>query len=166
MAGGYPNLFPSHFIEFDDDCSGPQLYRNQPSRENTDAPRLNDLINKYSTAEIRNFDFTNMLTYIKYLQKHWKKIPQHTRLELVDLLKNSNGPMSQALHNKKEAPQIIDYFTNESDSAKALENIISHYAPNEDIKVVQGKSAQGIMTLVIVSIVALFLGFLIATCVS
>ena len=166
MAGGYPNLFPSHFIEFDDDCSGPQLYRSQPSRENTNGPRLNDLMNKYTNAEISNFDFINVLTYIKYLNKHWNKLPENTRVELVELLKESKSPLSQSLQNKKQAPQIIDYFTNESDSAKAMETIISQYAPNEDLHIVQGKSSQGFITLVIVSIVALFIGFLIATCIQ
>ena len=163
MAGGYPNLFPAYFIEFDDPCSGPSLYRSQPSRENVSAPTLNDYMNKYTNADITNFDFTNLLTYIKYISRHWKKIPNHTKKEIRTLLKESNSPI---LKDKQTRKRMIDYFTNtsEDDTIKSLENMVRQYAPDQadSIQISKKNNMMNIFTLVVVAIVALVIGFLIA----
>ena len=139
MAGGYPNLFPSGFIEFDDDCSGPLLYRNQPSRENADGITLNAFMDKYSGAEITNYDFLNLLTYIKYINRHWNKIPERTRSEIITMLNSSNG-------NLKLNP---------------MKNQIEHFADDTPEPEKKKDPDMNVLTLVIVSIVCIIIGFLI-----
>lgn len=168
---GAPTLYPSGFIEFNDSCSGPKLYRNQPSRESS-APKLNDFMAKYSTAEISNFDFMNTLTYIKYLNKNWNKIPNEVRQEILNLLTQSQGGgLAEAL--KPQTTGKVEHFANTEDESKAMEDLerlieeqkVKSNKGYQNLKVVSSKGYTNIFTLVIVAIVAIVLGFLIA-CVS
>lgn len=146
MAGGYPNLFPAGFIEFEDSCAGPLLYRNQPSRSNpSQAPTLNEFLNKYSDDKIiTDFDFLNTMTYLKYINKHWKQIPQKTRQELVQLLQNSNSPMG------KDLSKPMNHYNNQTNVENFTDVELSRTGPNFAI-------------LISVMIVAIVLGYLICS---
>lgn len=145
MAGGYPNLFPSYFIEYEDNpCSGPSLYRSQPSREQSYAPTLNDFMNKYITSDTTALTTTNVLTYLSYLNKHWNKIPSGARKEVLELLKESNSPLGRSLNgNGNGNGKRIESFTNETN-------------------VKESNSLYSMFTLIIVAIVAMVLGYLMS----
>jgi len=103
MSTGYPQLFPAGFIETQDDCSGPTLYRNQYSRESY-GPTLNDFMNKYVTGDITNYDFITMLTYLKFFTRQWNKIPEQTKAEILNILVKSNSPLAAEVRRLAKIP--------------------------------------------------------------
>lgn len=165
MAGGYPNLFPSGFLEFDDTCSGPILYRNQPSRENSFAPTLNDFMNKYVTADLNDDDMVRMLTYLKFFSRKWKKLPPNMRNELIHILENSNSELGARL--SRDTPNMnVEHF-GESESEESMVDSINNFlkAKNVDnIKVISSDNRSSIFVIVVIAISAIVLGFLIACC--
>lgn len=163
----YPNLFPSAFIEFPDSCTL-KRNRDQPSRENSTAPTLNEFMSKYATGDITNFNYMNLLTYIKYFSRFWPKIKPEQRKEIINLLKSSNSPIANFVEQSKQKDdKFIEHFgdiTSEEEAIEKVSKLLNH-SGYKDLKVVSSKSYMNIFTLIIVAIVAVVLGFLIA-CVS
>jgi len=145
---GYPNLFPSGFLEFDDTCSGPILYRNQPSREQSYEPTLNDFMNKYVTGDMKQNDFIQMLTYLKFFSRQWDKLPNAIRSELLKILSSSDSKMGDVVLQK--APSIKEHF-GEDDSSSHVTEVKTDHRMN-------------IFIIVVIAIAAIILGYLIACC--
>jgi len=184
MSTGYPNLFPAGFIEYQDNCSGPQLYRNQYSRESY-GPTLNDFMNKYVTKSMTDFNFITMLTYLKYFTKYWEKLPKETQKEILNLLLRSKTGIAKDLRDeikandptktKKENFGDINSDLNNSKKSNAMSkeeaieevnDIISEYKQTndnyKDVKVIESNNRASIFVISIVAIIALVIGFLIA----
>jgi len=150
---GYPNLFPSGFLEFDDTCSGPILYRNQPSREQSYEPTLNDFMNKYVTGDIKQNDFIQMLTYLKFFSRQWDKLPNAIRGELLKILSSSDSKMGDVvLQHSQQMPKRKEHF-GEDDS-------IDDSAPPR----IKNDNRMNIFIIVVIAIAAIILGYLIACC--
>jgi hypothetical protein len=118
------------------------LYRNQPSRENSYAPTLNDFMNKYVTSDT-NYNFIRTLENLKFFNKHWRKIPKQTQLEIMKTLKDSNSSLASDLRNKhKHKHPMIESFTD----------------PNPS-----GDSSTDIVKIIVTFIVAATIGYIIGT---
>lgn len=129
----YPHLFPSGFLEFQDDCSGPILYRDQPSRE-SDGVRLNDWLNKYATGQYKGGDFLRLSTNLRNTTRMWNRLPENVKEQFRELIKLPN----------------IEKFGDVTENPKKT-------LPEKDSKM-------NIFVIIIVSIVAIVIGFLIACC--
>lgn len=172
---GYPNLFPSGFIEFQDPCSGPVLYRNQPSRESY-GPKLNELMNKYVTGEYTDGDFIRMATNLKQTSRTWNKLPKRIKKEFMDLIMNSNSDLAHDIkkindkksNNKVEAFGDLDVQNpiNEESAVesvnKMIEKLKSQNANFNNVKAVTSDNRMSIFIIIVVAIVAVVIGFLIA----
>ena len=143
-------MFPSGFVEFSDECSGPLLYRNQPSRESY-APTLNDFMNKYVTGEVRSNDFITMLTYLKFFNRQFDKLPSKTKSDILHSLLTSNGSLGRELLRKlkSENKNKIETFGNTAGTGTGTGN--NDTSQNYSIFVI---------TVVVIS--AIVIGFLIA----
>jgi hypothetical protein len=156
---GYPSLHPSGFIEFPDNCSGPKLYRSQPSRSSY-APTLNDFMNKYVTAEYKDNDFIRMATNMKQIVRTWDKVPNDIKKEFIKLIKQSNKPESGVEHfgDVKTDSEAVEKMNEYIDEIKKKNHSF------DNVKVVNNDNRMSIGIIVIVSIVSIVIGFLIACC--
>lgn len=132
----YPHLFPSGFLEFQDDCSGPRLYRNQPSRE-SDGVRLNDWLQKYATGQYKGGDFLRLSTNMRNTSRMWKRLPDSIKKQFLDMISSSSSPIKT--EEKKE------FFGDTPTEQQPQQN-----------------NKMSIFVITIVSIVAIIIGFLIA----
>jgi hypothetical protein len=147
---GYPNLFPAGFVEFDDTCSGPLLYRNQPSRENSYAPTLNDFMNKYSNGNT-NYNFLRTLENLKFFSRHWRKIPQETKDEILNILQSSTSSgLGKAIQNNKIPADRIEQFTPSCSSSSST-------TPTPT------SSTSEIVKIIVTFIVAVLIGYMVGT---
>lgn len=148
---GYPNLFPAGFVEFDDTCSGPLLYRNQPSRENSYAPTLNDFMNKYSTGNT-NYNFLRTLENLKFFSRHWRKIPQETKDEILNILRTSNSGISKELQPINDNNNRIEQFTQPCSPSVSATSATSATSQTTDI-----------VKIIVTFIVAVLIGYMVGT---
>lgn len=155
----YPHLFPAGFIEFKDPCSGPSLYRNQPSRE-SNAPRLNDFMNKYvEGGDYTDNDFIRMSANLKNTSKTWNNLPNSIKKEFLNLIINSNSSLADDIIQERmgkekqmSASKRVENFGENVSSESAFDNGVQPKNSNK----------MNIFIIVIVSIVAIVIGFLIA----
>ena len=57
--------------------------------------KLEDYLDKYNSHEIPANDFISTIRSLKYINKHWDKLPNHTKSELLDLFSNSNSELGK-----------------------------------------------------------------------
>ena len=163
---GYPNLFPSGFIEQEkDSCSGPILYRSQPSRETPGITELNQVIEKYAVNQTNGGDFMRLANNIKDTSRMWEKLPQFAKDDLTKLILESNGKM---------ADDIIK--TQISNKSVKFNDRIEYFGENEEIDKTDYKISEtptgtmtgnysnkmSILVIIVVAIVAIVIGFLIS----
>lgn len=156
---GFPSLHPSGFLERDEPCDGPRLYRSQLSRE-SGGPLLNELLSKYNpSSRVTDYKFLETIRDLKEFSRHWKNIPPQVKDEIVQLLKSSDNELAKEL-------RVQESFTNELNNAKRTGNVknfmnkmIENFGSDEDLKCVN--ESHQIWTLVIVAIVAVIISFLI-----
>jgi hypothetical protein len=175
MGVGYPDLFPSHFAEFQDDCSGPFLYRSQPSRE-SGGITLNDFMQKYVTGDYTEMSFVRMLNSLKHFSTTWKKLPPHIRTEILDILSHSNSDLSVDLQvrpsNDLTQQQHTESFADETpinSEAEAIskltaliDDLKSRNKNYKNLKVIPCNNVSNLVIIIIVAIVAIVIGYLIA----
>ena len=169
---GYPNLYPSGFVEFNDSCTGPLRYRNQPSRESS-GPTLNDFMNKYVTGDIKYNDYIQMLTYLKFFSRNWNKLREKEKREIRNLLASSNSEMARQIFpgSQRNVEMFTDDGAQENDE-ETLMNKLNAYIDKckqnndqlKDIKVVSTNPQSNILVLVVVANVCILLGYMIACC--
>lgn len=170
---GYPNLYPSGFVEFNDSCTGPLRYRNQPSRESS-GPTLNDFMNKYVTGDIKYNDYIQMLTYLKFFKRNWNKLGEKEKREIRKLVGSSNSEMARQISpgNFRNIEMFTD--TGEVTDEETLMNKLNAYIDKckqsnsqiKDVKVVCTNRQSSILIIVVVAIVCILLGYMIACCQS
>jgi hypothetical protein len=179
---GYPQLFPAGFIEFKDPCSGPTLYRDQPSRSSYGCT-LNDMMNKYVTAEYTDSDFIRMLTYLKHFNRTWDKLTDSTKEEILEsLLKSSTSGMASELRSRlfrdEQQDAIIENFGDTTEAAaaaaggnethlaeqinKLFKKLEDKYPLYKNVKCVPANNRISLLVIIVVAIVCIVLGFLIA----
>ena len=167
MSGGYPNLFPAGFVEFEepprcdlsngtttDDVTGPIMYRNQPSRENSYAPTLNDFMNKYSTGST-NYQFLRTLENLKYFSRHWKQIPEKTRKELLAILADSTSDLGSALGGRGSGGS-------DNNSRWGSVGSVEHFSSKGSSSCSASSTSEAIK-IIITFIIAAFIGYIIGT---
>lgn len=152
----YPHLFPSGFLEFQDDCSGPILYRDQPSRE-SDGVRLNDWLNKYATGQYKGGDFLRLATNLRNTTRMWNRLPENVKTQFRNLINSSNltenfGDINNAATSTNVDPKEL------------VDTAVSNYGPVHYGPVHHDNSKMSIFVIIIVAIVAVVIGFLIACC--
>lgn len=157
---GYPQLFPSGFLEFQDNCQGPLLYRNQPSRE-SQGIRLNDFMNKYVTGEYKEGDFIRMATNLKQITRTWKRLPDKIKSEFLKLIKESDSALVEDLMPRDGIERFGDGDPLES-ATQFIEEMKDKNPEYENIKVVRADNRMSILIIIVVAIVAVVIGFLIA----
>ena len=94
----YPHLFPSGFLEFQDSCSGPLLYRNQPSRE-SNGVRLNDYMQKYNVGQYKGGDFLRMGTQMRNFSRQWDRLPNNIKKQFTSLISESDMVKDKKIEN-------------------------------------------------------------------
>lgn len=138
---GYPALHPAGFVEFDDPCSGPALYRNQPSRESRGV-LLSEYMNKYNVGQYKGGDFIRMATDLKNTSRSWNRLPAGIRKQFLDLMLDSDSGLAEDLAKRlrhRSSGRRVEQFGNASSDNR-----------------------MGIFVVVVVAVVALVIGFLIS----
>lgn len=143
---GYPNLFPSGFLEYEkDSCEGPILYRSQPSRETPGITQLNDVISKYGSTQYKGGDFLRLASNLKQTSRMWNRLPPSAKNDFLELIVSSDSAMARDIIRRYCPP--------------AQERIVENFANEEP----EGPDRQSILTVVVIAIVSLVIGFLIAS---
>lgn len=106
---GYPNLFPSGFLEQQTPCQGPLLYRNQPSRE-ADGVRLNNWLDKYATGQYKGGDFLRLATNLRNTSRMWNRLPPDVKKQFIQLIMESDSDISSDILKKYTRPEIRENF--------------------------------------------------------
>jgi len=160
---GYPNLFPAGFIEREETCDIPSLYRNQPSRE-TDGIRLNDFLTKYNpSGKITDYKFMELIKNLKEFSKNWNNIPDNVKKEIIDLLEKSDNDLSKDL--KEHVIEHLKNSNNSNNSKKIINNLIEHFAEDKNntnflnLRCVNRTSE--VWTKVLIAIIAVILSYVI-----
>ena len=178
---GYPNLFPSGFVETEQ-CAGPLLYRGQPSRE-TGGTLLNDLMTKYANEDVTNFQFLNLANTMKQIARTWSKLRPQVQNEFIAMLLKGNSPLSKKLRKALRPPKVepfyqqhpverflddITHATNQKDAQKKTKELFSALSTTspqvkDSINLVIGKdTTTNVFVITVVAIVAIIIGFFIA----
>lgn len=149
----YPHLFPSGFIEFQDNCSGPVLYRDQPSRE-SDGVRLNDWLQKYVTGQYKGGDFLRLATNMRNTTRMWNRLPEDVKAQFRSLIKESNF----------DSPKIEHFGDATSSDATSGNTVLTDTSLSSMLANPDGSRnvKMNVFVIVIVAIVAVVIGFLIA----
>jgi len=152
---GYPSLFPSGFLEFQDQCTGPLLYRNQPSRS-ASGVTLNEYMNKYNVNQYIGGDYLRMANNLKQTARSWDKLPYRIRHDFLKLIVESNSDLSKEIIAKYgNCPEkFIEHF-GEDENKPIIECTPNSVSINKDNKM-------SIFIITVVAIVAVVIGFLIA----
>lgn len=151
---GYPNLFPSGFLEYEkDSCEGPIMYRSQPSRETPGIVELNQVISKYGVGQYKGGDFLRLANNLKNTSRMWEKLPQEAKRDFIRLIVGSDSKMSH---------DIIKDFLEKEEKKKVSFSDQVEYFGESDIKEKDKSNKMSIFVIVVVSIVAVVIGFLIA----
>ena len=156
---GYPNLHPSGFLEHQESCDGPRLYRGQPSRE-TGGVTLNEFMTKYNpSTSVTDYKFLETIRNLKEFSRNWKNIPKHTRKEIIATLNMSDNDMAKDLNNLENFTNVLKEAKSSDEAKNIVNNMIEHFANDKDLKCVN--ESQSIWITVIVAIVAIVISFLI-----
>lgn len=166
----YPHLFPSGFLEFQDSCQGPLLYRNQPSRE-ANGVRLNDYMQKYNVGQYKGGDFIRLGTNLRNTSRMWNRLPREIKKDFLKLIIESDSDMakdiiSEKVGNKKE--NVVEHFgeTSTDEAVQSVNSMIDKIKDNnvayDGVKAVRNDSKMNIFIITIVAIVAVVIGFLVA----
>lgn len=156
---GFPVLFPSGFIEFQDDCSGVRLYRGQPSREENGI-RLNDFMAKYNpSSRVTDYKFLETIRDLKEFSRQWPNISPEVRDEIVKMLKESDNDLGKELRKEEHFTSHLKNCESSSDAKKVVNDLIETFADGKDLTCVN--NSQQIWMMVIVSIVSIVIAFLI-----
>lgn len=146
----YPNLFPSGFIEYDkDSCVGPNLYRSQPSREVPGIVELNAVVEKYGQGQYKGGDFMRLASSLKWISRSWKKLPHEAKRDFLQLIMDSNSDLSRDIASSIPAKEKFGDVDVKEESETPPVYTMSDNRYN-------------ILVIVVISIVALVIGFLIA----
>lgn len=150
---GYPNLFPTGFVEYEkDSCEGPILYRSQPSRETPGITQLNEVISKYGSSQYLGGDFMRLSRGLKDISRMWDRLPQVGKDDFMKLMLDTNTGMSKDIYNKLEKKvkfnDRVEYFGEDGDQ--------------ESVEVKNESNKMNILIIIVVAIVAIIIGFLIA----
>lgn len=144
---GYPNLFPSGFLEYEkDSCQGPILYRSQPSRETPGITQLNDVVSKYGSTQYKGGDFLRLASNLKQTSRMWNRLPPSAKNDFLELIVSSNSQMAR---------DIIRKYCPKEEVVSVRENFGEHRETDVN--------KQSILTVVVIAIVSLVIGFLIAS---
>ncbi len=143
---GYPNLFPSGFLEQQTPCQGPLLYRNQPSRE-ANGVRLNNWLDKYATGQYKGGDFLRLATNLRNTSRMWNRLPSDVKGKFLKLIIESDSDLSSDILKKYTRPNIRENF-GDLDGAAALP--------------VEKDNKMSIFIIVVIAIVCVVIGFLCA----
>lgn len=146
----YPNLFPSGFVEYDkDSCVGPNLYRSQPSREVPGIVELNAVVEKYGQGQYKGGDFMRLASSLKWISRSWKKLPQEAKRDFIQLIMESNSDLSRDIvaSTKEKFGDVVVEEETETETP-----------PVYDVT----DNRRNILVIVVISVVALVIGFLIA----
>lgn len=171
-----PHLFPSAFLEFQDSCTGPLLYRNQPSRE-SNGVRLNDYMQKYNVGQYKGGDFIRLGTNLRNTTRMWNRLPESIKKDFLKLMVSSNSDMAKDIvkeygGGKKET--FIEAFgedpdttsVNTQDAVDSVNSLIDKLKDSnvayDGVKAVQSDNKMSIFIITIVAIVAVVIGFLVA----
>lgn len=169
----YPSLHPSGFVDFENDivpgskgdnvpqatnvkCSGPILYRSQPSRETPGITQLNEVIEKYAVGQYKGGDFMRLASNLKNTSRMWNRLPREAKSDFLKLIIESNSDLSK---------DIIDMYC-----PKVADNNIEHFGQSneqneeqvEDVSKMNNNKLS-IFIITIVAIVSIIIGFLIST---
>jgi len=156
---GFPNLMPSHFIEFQEPCSGVRRYRDQPSRE-SGGVLLNDYMAKYNpSSRVTDYKFLETIRDLKEFSRHWPNIPPHIRDEIVMMLKQSDNGLAKELRREEHFTSGLKNCSKPSDKKKIVNDIIETFANESDLTCVN--NSHQVWMMVIVAIVAVVISFLI-----
>lgn len=166
----FPHLFPSGFLEFQDSCQGPLLYRNQPSRE-ANGVRLNDYMQKYNVGQYKGGDFIRLGTNLRNTSRMWNRLPQEIKKDFLKLMVESNSDMAKDIireysGNKEET--FIENFgdTSTDDAVESVNSMIDKMKDKnvvyDGVKAVRNDSKMSIFIITIVAIVAVVIGFLVS----
>lgn len=154
---GYPNLFPTGFLEYEkSSCEGPILYRSQPSRETQGITQLNEVISKYGTKQYKGGDFLRLANNLKNTSRMWENLPIEGKSDFLNLIVNSNTKLSDDI--------ISGYIDKmEKKKVKFSDNVEYFGEPDEVIPSSPNSSNKmSILVIIVVAIVAIIIGFLIA----
>ena len=154
---GYPSLHPSGFIEYEKDrCSGPVLYRDQPSREVPGITELNAVVQKYGVGQYTGGGILRLANNLKNTSRMWDRLPREGKKDFLKLLVDSDTSMSR---------DIIDEHVKKSKSVKFSDTVeyfgekTCNCSENTDTK---RNDKMSILVIVVVSIVAIIIGYLLA----
>lgn len=149
----YPGLHPSGFVEFDSDCSGPRLYRSQPSRESKGV-LLNEYMEKYNVGQYKGGDFLRLATDLKSMSRQWKRLPNDIKVQFVNLMLESNSDMSKDLAKSLEKSL-------EKSREKSRENF-GESDPDSMSGAGNTCGTTNVFNMIVISIISLVIGFLVA----
>ena len=159
---GYPNLFPTGFVENEkDSCEGPILYRSQPNRETPGIVELNDVINKYGNSQYKGGDFMRLANNLKNTTRMWERLPVGVKRDFIDLIINSNSGVSKDIiedYLKKQQKKVqfsdkVEYFGEDTEAVTGSEAVNGVGA---------GDNKMSIMVVIVIAIVSIVIGFLIS----
>ena len=154
---GYPNLFPTGFVEYEkDSCEGPILYRSQPSRETPGITQLNEVVSKYGNNQYKGGDFLRLANNLKNTSRMWEKLPKDAKADFLKLIVESNSKLSGTIIN--------DYLQKKEEKRVKFSDKVEYFGePSVDLDMSTHKdNKMSILVIVCVSIVAIVIGFLIA----
>ena len=145
----YPSLFPSGFLEFEDNpCMGPILYRSQPSRESTGITELNEVVSRYGAGQYKGGDLISLARNLKNIARSWDKLPSFAKKDFLKLMKDSESSLGKDLKGK---------------DLKGKESKVEHFGDNVNlINDYTDKRTQSILSIILIAIVAIVIGFMIS----
>ena len=141
---GYPNLFPSGFLEQQTPCQGPLLYRNQPSRE-ANGVRLNNWLDKYATGQYKGGDFLRLATNLRNTSRMWNRLPSDVKRQFIQLIMESDSDISSDILKKYTRTEIRENFGDLYDKQP-----------------IKNDNKMSIFIIVVIAIVCVVIGFLCA----
>jgi hypothetical protein len=149
---GYPNLFPTGFVEYEkDSCEGPLLYRSQPGRETKGITELNQVVSKYGQGQYKGGDFLRLAQTLKNTSRMWERLPAEVKRQFLELLVTSDSKLSE---------DIIKKYIKEDNKKVKFSDTVEYFGENETVEYKDNKMS--ILVIVVVAIVAIVIGFLIS----
>ena len=151
---GYPHLFPTVFLEYEkDSCEGPILYRSQPSRETPGIVELNQVVNKYGVGQYKGGDFMRLANNLKNTSRMWERLPKEAKSDFLKLIIESDSKLSNDI--------IRNYISKEAEKKTQFSDQVEYFGETETPKE-DSNNKMSIFIIVVISIVAVVIGFLIA----
>jgi len=178
------NLHPSGYLETLDSCSGPTRVKTTSSRESY-SPTLNDFMEKYANStEYTDQTFIQTLETLKRFSRNWPKLHKNVQKEILQLLLEGNGKMSESLKiiiDEKQDQKKKEHFGNqislekqlaESKTSDQATQILNSFLENlqesangkvlNDVKCITNDNRNSIFIIIVSVIISLLIGFLSA----